>query len=86
MIIEEKYEEIRIIIIEPKYLEGIETTPLKIIKKENLDWNRFEELMIIGSIKMNLIDIVIKEAQVKTKKINIGKENNIQEAKAVVRN
>lgn len=52
-----------------------------------MDKNKFEELTIIeGNIEMNLIDTVIKEAQAKMKKSHIEKENNILEARAVIKN
>jgi hypothetical protein len=82
----EKKELTITIIIELQILEEIEMTPPN-LKKENMDKNKFEELTIIeGNIEMNLIDTVIKEAQAKMKKSHIEKENNILEARAVIKN
>jgi hypothetical protein len=82
----EKNELTIIITIELQILEGIEMTPLN-QKKENMDKNKFEEMtIIVGNIEMNLIDTAIKEAQAKMKKTHIEKENNIQEARAVIKN
>jgi len=82
----EKKELTITIITELQILEEIEMTPPN-LKKENMDKNKFEELTIIeGNIEMNLIDTVIKEAQAKMKKSHIEKENNILEARAVIKN